>query len=228
MAFAGFDCSGFPGESVMRTLRNTTNFKFCGYYLAPAPSHPDQSWMGKRSFLVDLGYGIAPFYVGEQVDGPGSHHPSSAKGSADGRDAARSMESQGFPAGSCVYLDLENGQPLNRPGLPLDQYLNSWCAALSDSGFQPGIYCSHALAEEIHTLQPTARMFPFNIPTTAPHPVDGPPYPEPDPSKSGFAQALAFQHQQNALISILGVAKQLTVDLDSAVTEDPSAPAAVA
>ncbi len=228
MAFAGFDCSGFPGETIIQKLRGTTNFKFCGYYLAPAPSHSDQSWMGKRSFLKNLGFGIAPFYVGEQVAGPGSLHPSSMKGSEDGRDAARLMQSQGFPAGSCVYLDLENGQPLNRPGLPLDQYLNSWCKAVSDSGFHPGIYCSHTLAEEIHALQPAARIFPFNVPTTAPHPGPEPPYPEPNPSESGFAQALAFQYQQNALISIPGEAKQLKVDLDSAATEDPSAPAAVA
>ncbi|SRR5216683_1716857 len=124
MAFAGIDCSGFPGERIMRTLQRTTNLKFCGYYLAPAPSHSDTSWMDKRSFLQTLGFGFAPFYVGEQVEGPGSHEPSIAKGATDGKDSARMMKTQGFAPGSCVYLDLENGPPLR-----LGEYVNSWCNA---------------------------------------------------------------------------------------------------
>ena len=93
MAFAGFDRSGFPGEAVMQKLRNTTNMRFCGYYLAPAPSHSDTSWMGELGFLQDLGFGILPIYVGEQVEGQGSRHPSSAKGTVDGNDAVQMMTS---------------------------------------------------------------------------------------------------------------------------------------
>jgi len=223
MAFAGFDCSGFPGERIIQTLKRTTNLKYCGYYLAPAPSHSDTSWMGKRSFLHTLGFGMAPFYVGEQIEGPGSHEPSAAKGATDGQDAAQMMNSQGFAPGSCVYLDLENGPPLR-----LGEYVNSWCNAVSDHGFLPGVYCSHLLAVEIQALQPTARILAFKVTTTAPHSVSGPPYPELDPKGSGFAEAFAWQHQQNALISVPGEAKRLKVDLSSALTDDPSAPAALA
>jgi hypothetical protein len=228
MAFAGFDRSSFPGEAIMQKLRSTTNLRFCGYYLAPAPSHSDTSYMGKLSFLQNLGFGIVPLYVGEQVVGPGSRNPSSAKGTTDGNDAVEMMRSEGFADGSCVYLDLENGPPLNRSGLPLSEYVNSWCDAVSDGGFLPGIYCSHSLAGEIQQLQPNARIFAFRVTTTAPHEVPGPPFPEPDPDGSGFADAFAFQHQQNALISVPGEAKRLQVDLDSANAEDPSNPAAVA
>ncbi len=228
MPFAGFDCSGFPGKPIMEKLKDTTNFRFCGYYLAPAPSHSDPSWMGQLSFLNDLGFGTIPLYVGEQVTGAGSLNPSSRKGLQDGRDAAELMQDQGFVAGSCVYLDLENGPPLNAHGLPLDQYVKSWCEALSDGGFQPGIYCSHLLAKQVVDLQPGARIFAFKVATTDPHRGPSSPYPEPDPSQSGFDGTFVFQHQQNALISVKGEAKRLKVDLDSAATEDPSAPATVA
>jgi hypothetical protein len=138
------------------------------------------------------------------------------------------MTSEGFAAGSCVYLDLESGPPLNRPGLPLGEYVNSWCNAVSDGGFLPGVYCSHLLAGDIQQLQPNARIFAFKVATTETHPVAGPPYAEPDPDESGVADAFAFQHQQNALITVPGEAKRLKVDLDTALTEDPSTPAAVA
>ena len=228
MAIAGFDCSGFPGKTIVQKLRSTTNLRFCGYYLAPAPSHSDTSWMGELSFLQNLGFGILPLYVGEQVEGAGSRHPSSAKGTKDGNDAIQMMTSEGFTPGSCAYLDLENGPPLNRSGLPLGEYVNSWCNAVSAGGFLPGVYCSHALADEIRQLQPAARIFAFKVATTVPHSFHEPPYPEPKPSESGIAGALVFQHQQNVLIAVQGEAKRLKVDLDSALTEDPSAPAPVA
>jgi hypothetical protein len=184
--------------------------------------------MGEFSFLQGLGFGILPLYVGEQVEGAGSRHPSSAKGTEDGKDAVQMMTDEGFAPGSCVFLDLENGPPLNRPGLPLGEYVNSWCNTVSDGGFLPGVYCSHLLANDIQQLQPAARIFAFKVTTTAPHSAHGPSYPEPEPSESGVAEAFVFQHQQNALIVVPGEAKRLKVDLDSALAPDPSAPAAVA
>jgi hypothetical protein len=179
--------------------------------------------MGKRKLLQDLGFGIMPLYVGEQVEGAGSLNPTSEKGTIDGNAAVQMMTSEGFARGSCVYLDLENGPPLR-----LGDYVNSWCNAVTAGGFLPGIYCSHLLADEVQQLQPAARIFAFRVTTTTPHPIPGPLYPAPDPSGSGYAQTFVYQHQQNALISVPGQAKRLTVDLDSALTHDPSAPAAVA
>jgi hypothetical protein len=222
MAFAGFDRSGYPGDMIMTTLKNTTNLVFCGYYF-PAPSHSDPSWLGKRSFVQSLGFGIAPIYVGEQVEGPGSHHPSREKGTIDGNDAARQMESEGFAPGSCVYLDLENGPPLQ----PIQaDYVNSWCDAVQGAGFFPGVYCSHLLAAPINAQQATARIWAVKVTTTAPHPVAGPPYPEVNPGiGSGFPAAALVQLHQNCQIRVAGLAKPLTVDLDSAAMPNPGAPA---
>src|SRR5690242_21532661 len=113
--FAGFDSSAFPGLNVTAWLKANTNFVWCSFYLGPAPSHPDAGWMPNRSALVQQGWGIAPLYVGQQVTGPGSKHPSHAQGGADGVDAIALMNSAGFSPGHFVYLDLENGPPFTQP-----------------------------------------------------------------------------------------------------------------
>jgi hypothetical protein len=99
----------------MGWLRANTNLTWCGYYLGPAPSHTSTSWMGQRAALLAGGWGIAPLYVGQQIKGPGRHKVSAAQGSADGLDAAHLMQSEGFAAGTCVYLDLEDGPPFKPP-----------------------------------------------------------------------------------------------------------------
>ena len=58
--FLGFDTSIYPGDTAMQTLRTQALVAFTGFYLAPAPSHGDTSWMQKRAFLAGLGYGFAP------------------------------------------------------------------------------------------------------------------------------------------------------------------------
>jgi len=189
--------------------------------------------MGKRSFLQDLGFGIAPLYGGEQVSGPGSHHSSSAKGTTDGNDAVGKMRSEGFAPGSCVYLDLENGPSENGPAVPQVQrdYLNSFCNAVTAGGFLPGVYCLHGLAAEIHALQPAARIWAVKVSNATSRPghfVPGPNYPNGDPAvASGVPGAFVVQLHQNCEISVEGVAMHLhPVDLDSARTADPGAPAA--
>jgi hypothetical protein len=51
--FVGFDCLAYPGTDEMTWLKANTNLGWCGFYLAPAPSHSDSSWIGCRS---DLGF----------------------------------------------------------------------------------------------------------------------------------------------------------------------------
>ena len=220
--FAGFDCSDYPGPNVMAWLKANTNLVWCGIYLGPAPSHPGTSWMGKRASIVALGMGIAPIYVGQQITGPGSKNPSLAQGTTDGGNAADLMVQEGFVAGSCVYLDLENGPPLTSA---LRDYVAGWCDAVSARSFQPGVYCSHAFAQEIHQLRTTARIWAFKVPTNVPHPVPGTNFPTPDPSGSGYTGAYAWQLGQSCQLTVPGLPRDtLLVDLDAAVTSDPGAP----
>ena len=224
--FAGFDTDIYPHDDQMAWLRANTNLVWCGYYLAPAPSHRDRSWMGKRVTLVAQGWGIAPVYLGQQTTGPGSRDVSAARGTTDGGDAADLMDGEGFPAGSTVFLDLENGPPMTP-----DQgdFVGAWCDALSARGYQPGIYCSHALAGAVSMLRPDARIWAVKVPTIAPNPVPGTIFPTPDPSGSGYAPAVAWQRGQNCRLTLPGApVEAMTVDLDVATTADPGAPPATA
>jgi hypothetical protein len=222
---AGFDRSDYPGDAVMAWLKANTNLVWCGYYFGVAPSHSGTSWMGKRAHLVGAGWGIAPIYVGEQVIPPGSENPSAAKGAIDGKEAVTFMQGEGFAPGSCVYLDLEDGSLPQR----LSDYTKSWIQAVVAGGFQPGVYCSHIIANQVNALTTNLRIWAFKVPTTDPHDSPGPPFREDDPSGSGFARAVAWQLDQRGTIRVPPApGEKLDVDLDSAATQDPGAPASPA
>lgn len=220
--FAGFDCFAYPGDAQMAWLQANTNFRFVGYYLAPAPSHGDTSWMGQRAGLQAAGWGIAPVYVGQQLHGPGSHHVNGPQGTTDGNDAVALMSGDGFPAGSCVYLDLEDGPPF---AAPRTDYVSAWIAAVAAGGFQPGVYCSHLFAATLAAAHPNARIWAFKVPTTNPNDVPGTQFDESDPSGSGFPNAFVWQLGQNCKLDLPGAPNPApVVDLDTARSADPSAP----
>jgi hypothetical protein len=222
---AGFDRSDYPGDAVMDWLKANTNLVWCGYYFGEAPSHSGTSWMGKRAKLVGDGWGIAPLYVGEQVIPPGSQNPSAAKGTTDGDEAAKFMADEGFLPGSCVYLDLEDGSLPQK----LSDYTASWIQAVTDGGFQPGVYCSHVIADKVNALAPNLKIWAFKVPTTAAHDSGGSPFRQDNPSGSGFAKAVAWQLDQNGTIHVpVAAGGKLVVDLDSATSQDPGAPTSAA
>ncbi|MBV8568432.1 MAG: DUF1906 domain-containing protein [Methylobacteriaceae bacterium] len=218
--FAGLDTSDYPGTPQMGWLKKNTNLAWCGFYLGKAPSHPSTSWMKHRSDLDKQGWGFAPIYVGQQVTGPGTHNSSLAQGQADGKDAVALMGQAGFPNGSSVYLDIENGPPL----MPVQHdYIAGWVDTVAAHQYQPGVYCSFLLAEEVHGLRSQARVWVFRVATTKPHPVPGPNYPDPHPGGSGYAGAFMWQLGMACQISLPGAPNGvLNVDLDSAVSADPS------
>ena len=223
---AGFDRSEYPTDCVMDWLKANTNLVWCGYYLGPTPSHSGTSWMGKRVKLAGDGWGIAPLYVGEQVIPPGSENPSAAKGVIDGKDAVDLMKAEGFAPSSCCYLDLEDGSLPQK----LADYTREWTKAVAAGGFQPGVYCSHVIANQVNALAPNLRIWAFKIPTKDPHNTPGPPFRNDDPAGSGFARAVAWQLDQNASIEPPGIpgGELKPIDFDSANTADPGAPPATA
>jgi len=223
--FAGFDCSTYPGDTIMKWLKSNSNLVWCGYYLAPAPSHGDPSWMGKRASLAAAGWGIAPLFVGQQTIGPGSHNPSAGTGTVDGAHTVALLQAEKFSPGTCVYLDLENGPPFTSAQ---HAYVASWCDAVAAGGYQPGVYCSHLLAADVHSLRPNCRIWAFKVPTTSPLPVPIP-CPDPNPSGCGYPGAYSWQLAQNGLLTVPPAPNsQLQVDLNSAIVRDPGAPAIAA
>ena len=217
--FAGFDSSEFLGAAAMAWLKANTNLLWSGYYLGPAPSHASQSWMGNRAVLVGAGWGLAPVYVGQQIGGPGRHVVSSTQGNLDGHDAAGLMKKEGFPAGSYVYLDLEDGPPFVSPRT---DYVKAWADAVTAEGFKAGIYCSHGFAADAHTLCPDARIWAYKVETTAVHTFPGTNFPDPHPAGCGYPGAFAWQLGQNCRLNLAGEIPAMLVDLNSAMTPDPS------
>jgi hypothetical protein len=220
-AFAGMDAYAFPGLDALDWLKANSNLLWCGYYLAPAPSHGDRSWMGKRAALAAAGWGLAPIYVGQQLAGPGSHDVNGPQGARDGADAAALMASEGFALGSCVYLDLEDGPPF---AAPRTDYVAAWVGAITAAGFSPGVYGSHAIAGDLHLAVPQARIWAYRVETTAPHPFPGTNFPDVAPAGCGYAGAYMWQLCQSCQIMVgAEPGRQLVVDLSTAIAVDPSA-----
>ncbi len=220
--YPGLDLSAYPGDAMMQWLKDNTNLKWSGFYLGKAPSHPQTDWMSRRAALVAQGWGIAPTYVGQQVTGHGSYNTSLQQGYTDGADAAALMNSAGFARGSWVYLDLENGPPFTQIQ---HDYVGAWVDTVNTNGYNAGVYCSYLFAPDVHILRSSARVWVFRVSTTASHPVPGPNYPDNHPAGSGYAGAYAWQLGQSCVISAPGAPSgTLTVDLDTAVSPDPSAP----
>ena len=220
--FPGFDTSEFPGAAQMAWLRANTNLVWCGYYLGPAPSHASQSWMGQRQALQPAGWGIAPVYVGQQINGPGRHVVSASQGTIDGNDAVALMSRDGFIAGSCAYLDLEDGPPF---AAPRTDYVSAWVSAVTAGNFQPGVYCSHGIAADVQALCPSTRIWAFKVSTTTVHTFPGANFPDLHPAGCGFAGAYIWQLDQNCQLTLPSApSAQPLVDLDSALTADPGAP----
>src|SRR5258706_6791871 len=111
--FSGLDRSAFPGQQEMDWLRANTNLVWCGYYLAPAPSHSATSWMGKRQMLRSSGWGIVPIYVGQHVNGPGSKQNSPDQGRLDGQDSVNLMRQGGVAPTPAGFFHLQKGPPLH-------------------------------------------------------------------------------------------------------------------
>jgi hypothetical protein len=238
--FAGIDCAVFPGKEIMKRLWEQSNVSWTGFYL-PAPRYwpggnTSSTWTSRvRGFLADLGWGIAPIYVGEQqADGRGhvfengkdKHNPmlTAGKGRADGLDAALKAWLRGFPANTVIYLDIEGGSKLVQPRMA--DYYRAWCEAVVSLGHYPGIYCSPNLAPD---LMMKTDLYPEVWVARFPRAGQGLPilgnntwFPTPDPIDSRFPGATAWQWIGDATLRDgRGHVLIQRLDLDSANRKDP-------
>jgi len=164
----GFDTHTYPGDKTMRAWKGATGspYRWVGYYL-PSPCHKDRSWTGKRETLVQMGWGLAVVYVGQQTWGrtPKPSAKRSAqlqkqgsscnadlitaeRGDADGADAIAVTEKEGFPARSVVFLDSERMEKV--PPVMRDYY-RAWARRLlRDGRYLPGVYVHAFNAQLVH------------------------------------------------------------------------------
>lgn len=165
----GFDTHTYPGEKTMHAWKTAANapYSWVGYYLV-APCHKDASWSGKRQTLIDMGWGLAAVYVGQQTWGH-TPKPLTAKrqaqlakarttcnadlltadrGAADGRDAIARTAAEGFPQRSVVFLDIERMEKMPQA---MRDYYRAWARTLLQDGrYLPGVYVHAWNAQVVH------------------------------------------------------------------------------
>src|SRR5262245_2821309 len=143
LSYLGFDKNLYPGDAALDSLRKT--FAFTGYWLNAPPGATSSTWLGKRRILRAKGFGFLLLFNGRthaQLKANGA--PEDA-GRSDGESAVRIADAEGFPAGSVIFLDLEEG---GRLLAEQRAYLHAWVDAVSRSGHSAGVYCSGIAGHE--------------------------------------------------------------------------------
>jgi hypothetical protein len=166
----GFDTHTYPGDAKMKAWRNAPNapYHWVGYYLPAAPCHKATSWSGKRQTLIDMGWGLAVVYVGQQTWGRTPRTLTQAqiarlekrgvtcnadllgveRGQRDGVDAIRNASGQKFPEGTVIFLDIER---MERIPQRMRDYYRSWVATVLKQGsYRPGIYVHKHNAAQVY------------------------------------------------------------------------------
>ncbi len=229
----GVDNSGYPGDEAIKWFQESNERRFVGLYLThwnPKNNaiHEDGSWISKRQYLAERGWGFLPCYMGKQPPGAGGKkYPifpmSTAQDGTDlGNQAAALMKKAGFQTGSVVYLDVE--APVDEAS-PYLNYIKSWQRSVAKAGYYPGLYCSHTIiswarkytsviwgyelpmgATISRLMEETAAILDYD-PLKYPHGIiyDG---------------AIATQYTQNKPIP--GCPKKDDFDCNSALVADPS------
>jgi uncharacterized protein YraI len=208
-SFYGMDLATYPGDDVMQTWWNDSLFYYMGFYLGPAPDHPDASFMDKRQVLVDQGWGLLPIYVGRQA---ANRYLSAQTGAGDADDAAGLAARAGFPRNTAVFLDVETAHPLTARYL---SYVSAWVNEIQNQGYTAGIYCNTGNASQINNALSdniefwVAHYTGSNLPSSIPSPAD-----------SGAPFASAWQFTGDSYLTYGGIS--LDIDLDTSTYTDPS------
>lgn len=200
----GFDANDYPGDDALPILRKT--FAFTGYWLGPPPGAKNSSWLGKRSTLQKEGFGFVVLWNGRLHRNLKSVSDAQQKGKLDAQGAAKIARREGFPAGTVIFLDIEEGGRLSPA---YHAYVNQWIDTLSLEGFRAGVYCSampvhEGAAVTITTTQDlqdqlAGRHLVFWIFNDACPPAPGCAFPEapPAPADGGYVGAAVWQYAQS-------------------------------
>jgi hypothetical protein len=202
--YLGFDRDIYPGDSAFPVLRKT--FSFTSYWLSPPPAEKTTTWLAKRSFLRNLGFGFLVLYRGRDSHELKKDLDGTTKGSADAQSAVAAATREHFPPGTIIFLDVEEG---GRLPPAYHAYLHAWADVLARSGYGVGVYCSGMPANEpggvtILTADDIRahadhRKFIFFVYNDACPPSPGCSFPReaPMPSASGVSYARVWQFAQS-------------------------------
>jgi Domain of unknown function (DUF1906) len=136
--FVGFDRNDYPGDARLPELH--THFAFAGYWLNNPPGETANSWLGKRTTVRDAGFGFLVLANGRlDAQIKKSKLTPDALGKQDAAAAIAAATREGFPPGTIIFLDQEEGGRL----LPEQAaYFFAWTEAVAASAYKPGGYIS--------------------------------------------------------------------------------------
>jgi Domain of unknown function (DUF1906) len=244
-SYLGFDRNNFPGAAALPALRKT--FSFTGYWLNTPPSARSNTWTGKRRILRQYGFGFQVLFNGRRYGELQDGDPQSL-GKSDARTAVAAVRREGFPYGTIIFIDQEEG---GRLLAAQKAYIFAWAAAVNASGYRAGIYCSAMPATEQSGAQVvTAKdlydnggryQLTFWVYNTASPPSPGCTFPHTHvpPSASGIPFASVWQFGQSprpkdfagqrgyapdgqCYAPGLPRSQRIYIDVDSADSPDPS------
>jgi len=142
-SYLGFDRNDYPGDTVLDALAH--DFVFCGYWLNPPPGEKSDTWLGKRAILRSHGFGFLVLFNGRPDKELKSARDPKTLGSNDATAAVDAAKKEGFPPGTIIFLDQEEGGRM----LPEQQaYLYAWIDTVNSSSYKAGVYCSGIPAKE--------------------------------------------------------------------------------
>jgi glycoside hydrolase-like protein len=202
--YLGFDRNIYPGDAALPILRKT--FAFSSYWLSPPPGEKTNTWTGKRQLLHSHGFGFLVLYRGPDSRELKTLAMAKSRGARDGDDTVASAKAEGFPAGTIVFLDIEEGGRLPDT---YHSYLAAWSEVLTHAGYHPGVYCSGmpvkeeprvtiTTADDIrnHSASRDIAVWAYND-ACPPSPGCTFPHDPPSPAKSGIAYASVWQFAQS-------------------------------
>ncbi|HXP46552.1 MAG TPA: glycoside hydrolase domain-containing protein [Terriglobales bacterium] len=135
--YLGFDRNQYPGDDSLAALRKT--FRFTSYWLNNPPGESSNTWKGKRALLKSRGFGFLVLFNGRTYEQLRAPADAVALAMSDGKSAVAAAKNEGFPAGTVIFLDQEQGGRL----LPEQRaYLYAWVDAVNQAGYRAGGYCS--------------------------------------------------------------------------------------
>jgi hypothetical protein len=203
-AYLGFDRNLFPGNDALPVLRKT--FAFSSYWLSPPPGEKTNTWLGQRDALRSQGFGFLLLYRGPESSELKTYADGVEKGTAGARNAASIAKSEGFPAQSIIFLDIEEG---GRLSAAYHAYLRAWAGGLAEAGYRSGAYCSGiplkeepgvtiTTADDIRAHAPSADFVYYIFNDVCP-PSPGCTFPQnpPSPATGGIPYAALWQFAQS-------------------------------
>jgi len=246
--YLGFDRNDYPGDENLTPLRRT--FAYAGFWLNPPPGEKVNSWEGKRQSLQSAGFGFIVLFNGRLFAQLKTVANAARLGKSDADTAIAFAQREGFPAGTIIFIDQEEGGRM----LPEQRaYLYAWVDGISAAGFRGGVYCSGIAAKEgkgvsVVTAEDirqnsAGRQIAYWVANDACPPAPGCAFPKraPTPAESGIDFAEIWQFAQspkrkdfaagcpanydrdgNCYPPVIDRARRLHVDVNAANRGDPS------